>query len=71
MICYHGGLTFICHNELTTSWLHEVCHNVAVEPYLQPLTGKALVPASTNCRSDAIGQISTPEATGVDDRVLF
>ena len=35
MICCHGDLTFICHNELrdlTASWLHEVCHDVAVEP---------------------------------------
>ena len=33
MICRHGGLTFIWHNELrnfTASWLHEVCHDVAV-----------------------------------------
>ena len=41
MICRHGGLTFICHNELrdlTASWLHEVGCDVAVKPHLQPLT---------------------------------
>ena len=34
-ICQHGGLTFVCHNELcdlTAAWLQEVCHDVAVEP---------------------------------------
>ena len=56
MICRHGGLTFICHNKLrnlTASWLHEVCHDVAVEPPLKPLTGEALVPTSANCSDDA------------------
>ena len=60
MICRHGGLTFICHNELrdlTVSWLHEVCHDVAVEPPLQPLTGEAIVPTSANCRDDARADI--------------
>ena len=60
MICRHGGLTFIRHNELrdlTASWLHEVCHDVAVEPPLQPLTGEAIVPASANRRDDARADI--------------
>ena len=54
IIFHHGGLTFIHHNELnlTASWLHEVYYDVVVEPPLQPLTGKALVPASANCRDD-------------------
>lgn len=37
MTCHHGGLTFIHYNELrdlNVSWLHEVCHGVAVEPPL-------------------------------------
>ena len=56
MICYHHGLTFIRYNKLrnlTASWLHEVCHDVAVEPPLQPFTGEDLVPASANCRDDS------------------
>ena len=60
MICHHGGLTFICHNEvrdLTASWLHEVCHDVAVESPLQPLTGEAIVPTSANHRDDARAHI--------------
>ena len=38
---------------MTASWLHEVCHDVAVESPLQPLTGEAIVPASANRRDDA------------------
>ena len=60
MICRHGRLTFIHHNELqdlTASWLHEVCHDMAAEPPLQPLNGEALVPAYANRRDDARGDI--------------
>ena len=60
MIYRHGGLTFICHTKLrnlTASWLHEVCHDVAVEPPLKPLTCEALVPTSANCRGDARADI--------------
>jgi len=35
VICKHGGLTFLRHNEfcdLTADWLKEVCHNVAMKP---------------------------------------
>ena len=39
------------------SWLHEVCHDVAVEPPLQPLTGQALVPASANLKDDGRADI--------------
>ena len=56
MICHHGGLTFIHHNEvrnLTVSWLHEECHDVIVELPLQWLTSKAPVPASANRRDNA------------------
>ena len=45
MICRHGGLTFVRHNELrdlTATWLQEVCHDVAVEPPLQPLSGESI-----------------------------
>ena len=64
MICHHGGLTFILQNELrdlTVSWLHEVWHNLAVEPPLQPLTGEALFPTSANRRDDARADIHARE----------
>ena len=34
-----------------------MCHDVAVEPPLQPLTGEALVPASVNLRDDVRADI--------------
>ena len=42
---------------MTASWLYEVCHDVAVEPPLQPLTGETIVPASANRRDDARADI--------------
>ena len=54
MIFRQGGLTFIHHNELRdltaswVSWLHEVCHDMAIESSLQPLNGNIVVPASAN-----------------------
>ena len=68
MICCHGGLTFICHNELrnlTASWLLEIYCDVAVEPPLQPLTGEALATTTANHRNDARADI---HARGFWDR---
>ena len=47
----HGRFPTIRHNEirdLTASLLTEVCSNVAIEPYLQPLSGETFRLASTN-----------------------
>ena len=55
MICHMGGFPTIRHNEIrdmTASLLTEVCHNVATEPPLQPLTGEFLSLRSANS-SDA------------------
>ena len=60
MIFQHGGLTFIHHNELrdlTASWLQDVCHDVAVEPPLQPLHGESLTPNSAVLGDDARADI--------------
>ena len=60
IICHHGGLTFVRHNELcdlTVAWLRKICHDVAVEPSLQPLTGEFINPASDNCCVDARADI--------------
>ena len=60
MICCHGGLTFIYHSEfrdLLASWLHEVCHDVIIEPPLQQVNGDTLVLTSANCRDDACADI--------------
>jgi len=43
--CPHGAFPAIRHNnirDLTASLMSEVCHDVKVEPVLQPLTGEAL-----------------------------
>ena len=45
MICQRGGLIIQRHNEirdLEAELLDMVCHDVAVEPTLQPLTGEEL-----------------------------
>jgi len=64
MICKHGGLTFLPHNELrdlTANWLKKVCHNIAVEPPLLSLDGKAIVPTSANWSDEAHADV---RATG-------
>ena len=51
MNCPTGGYPTIRHNELwnfTASLLSEVCHDVSVEPHLQPLTGEQFSLASAN-----------------------
>ena len=56
MVCPFGGFPTIRHNEvrdLTASLLTEVCHNVATEPCLQPITSETFPLASTNTRDDA------------------
>ena len=61
MICQHGGLTFIHHNELcdlTAGWLQDVCHDVAIQPPLIPLiTGESIIPCSANRRDNARADI--------------
>ena len=51
MVCQHGGLTFVQHNDLrdiTTGLLSRVCSDVATEPPLQPLSGEVITPKSAN-----------------------
>ena len=50
MICPMGGFPTIRHNELrdiTASLLSDVCHNVATEPRLQPLSGESMTQCAT------------------------
>ena len=54
--CPHGALPTIRHNnvlDLTATLLSEVCHDVKVEPALQPLTGEALRYKTAVCEDDA------------------
>ena len=56
MICPCGGYPTIRHNELRDvvgTLLSEVCHNVAIEPKLVPLSGEVFRSSSTNTAEDA------------------
>ena len=73
MICQHGGLTFVHHNEIhdiTAEWLNKVCYDVAIEPTLQQLNGETIVPATAN-RQDEACAISMLGDFGGDVRVPF
>ncbi len=51
LICPRGGFQSIRHNELrdiTAGFLTEVCHNVGIEPPLQPLSGEQLTFRTAN-----------------------
>ena len=50
MICQHGGLTFVHHNDVhdITAELTLLSSNVAIESPLQPLSGEILTPGSAN-----------------------
>ena len=70
MICHHGSLiiVFICHMNweiwLQAGSMRCAMSDVAVEPPSQPLTGKALVPISADCRDDAWADIHAREFWG-------
>ena len=54
--CLKGGFPSIRHNEvrdITASLLSEVCHNVAIEPHLQPLSGKHMNLLTANTDTNA------------------
>ena len=56
MVCHMGGFPTIQHNEvrdMTASLLTEVCHNMATEPPLQPLSGESFNAQSTNTDDNA------------------
>ena len=58
--CPKGGYPSIRHNELrdlTASLLTETCHDVAVEPSLQPVTTERLIGASANTQDGARSDI--------------
>ena len=54
--CQRGGFPIARHNEIrdvTANLLTEVCHDVVIEPDLQPLTGEVLARASSNTADGA------------------
>ena len=45
MVCRHGVLTFVHHNEIrgiTAEWLECVCHDVVIEPHCSHLRERML-----------------------------
>ena len=73
MICCHGGLTFVRHNEIrdiTAEWLERVCHDV-IEPPLQPLTGENVIPATANRQDDARADINVCGFWGYQQSAFF
>ena len=74
MTCSHGGLTFVHHNEIrdiTAEWLERVCHDVVIEPPLQPLTGENVVPATANRQDDARADIHARGFWGHQQSAFF
>ena len=56
MTCKRGGFPILRHNEIrdmTAKLLSEVCHNVATEPPLQPLSGETFTYRSANVSTEA------------------
>jgi len=54
--CPMGGFPTLRHNEvrdLTATLMSEVCHDVSIEPALQPITGETLSGASANIEEGA------------------
>ena len=61
LICKRGGFIAIRHNDigdLTANLLTQVCHDVKVEPLLQPLTGESFVKKSTITDDEARVDVS-------------
>ena len=59
--CLKGGFPTLRHNkvrDLTASLLSEVCHDVRVEPHLQPLTGETIRHRTANTDAEARSDIS-------------
>ena len=65
MSCPTGGFPSIRHNEIRDlNLLTEVCHDVCVEPDLQPLTGEQLVNATANTQDGARLDIAASSGWG-------
>jgi len=61
MNCSSGGFTILHHNELrdfTTAALSEVCHDVAIESVLQPLSGESFHYVTANVENEACLDVS-------------
>ena len=67
--CPLGGFPSIHHNEirdLTANLMTEVCHNVSIEPHLQPITGETFPAMTANTEDGARSDIAA-DVFGVVD----
>ena len=74
MTCPCGGFPTLRHNELrniTAQLMTEVCHNVGIEPNLQPLSGERLQQRSANCDDGARLDIVADNFWGDGRRAFF
>jgi len=74
MTCPKGGYVHLRHNQIRdieASLLSEVCHDVATEPHLLPITGEQFPLRSTNTADDARLDISARGVWRPMDKVLF
>ena len=74
IICTCGGFPSIHHNELrdiTVGFLTEVCHNVGIEPPLQPLSGEHLTLGSANREDGALLDTAAGNLWGRDWNYTF
>ena len=74
LTCKKGGFVIRRHNELrdiTADLLSEVCHDVCIEPPLQPLTGETLHFRSANTSDEARLDVSARSVWARNQRAFF
>ena len=74
LTCSCGGFPTIRHNEIrdiTAELMSEVCHNVGVEPTLQPLSGETLRHATANREEGARLDVVADNFWGRKQRAFF
>ena len=72
--CPHGGFPSSRHNELrdiTAELMTEVCHNVGIEPTLQPITDERLVHRTANRQDGARLDVAADSFWGNDRQRAF
>ena len=74
MICRKGGFPTLRHNEvrdITADLLKEVCHNVDIEPALQPLSGETFRYATAKVESESRVDISARKVWRTGERAFL
>ena len=74
MSCKKGGFVTLRHNKLrdiTGALLEEVCHDVAIEPILQPISDNNLVPSTANTNDGARLDVTARSFWSTDQKAFF